>query len=219
MHGTIRRACLRLTAILLGIALPCFSPETALAAVPESRPAITPGLEKVDGAAFGIVYSVPKARLRSYSSVLIERIGIEYRPGQRGMYRLGKSELTKLHFLAMAAFRKHLTGDGKYRLVDRRKAGTLVVRAKLTDVWWPFRESDAAGRTQAMDRFAVRMILKAQLIDAGTGETLVIAADRKGRPLYELPAVVTSGDAWRETEKYLDYWASGLRRALDDARR
>ncbi len=219
MAGASRPRRAIVMAISLGLLLLGWGAAIAHAAVPEGKPAVPPGLTKVDGAAFGVVYSVPKARLRSYSSILIERIGVEYRPGERGMHRLDKAELSKLHFLSMASFRKHLTGDGKYRLVDRRKPGTLVVRAKLTDVWWPFRESDALGRTKAKDRYAVRMILKAELIDAETGETLVIASDSKGRPLYEMPTVVTSKDAWRETEKYFDFWASGLRRALDNARR
>lgn len=219
MRGASRPCRAIVMTILSGILLLCWAPTFARAAIPDSKPAVPPGLAKVEGAAFGVVYAVPKARLRAYSSVLIERIGIEYRPGERGMHHLDKAELSKLHFLSMASFRKHLTGDGRYRLVDRRKPGTLVVRAKLTDVWWPFRESDAVGRTQAKDRYAVRMILKAELIDAETGETLVIASDRKGQPLYDIPTVVTSKDAWRETEKYFDFWASGLRRALDNARR
>jgi hypothetical protein len=177
-------------------------------------------LVKLEDTRLAVVYSVPGLDLKSYSSVLVKPINVEYQRGNANMYRFSKSDLKKLNDYALEAFNRRLSADGRYKVVTQPGPGTLVVQAKLKDVWLAFsKNAGGAGRSYTMGEYAIQMTLEAELIDAETGEVLVIAADRKGDRINPSVRRVTSLDAWQQVQKAFDFWAGSLRQALDDARK
>ncbi len=165
------------------------------------------------------VFALPDLNLSQYTAVMLEPVTVTYQRGAGQMYRLGKADLETLQQHARTALEEQLSGDGGYKVVDEPGPGTLIVRASLQNVWLAFPEGARPGRTQTFADYAVRMSLEAELVDAQTGQVLMIVADRQANQLAPQPRQVTGVDAWAQADEAFGYWARVLRQRLDDARR
>lgn len=201
----------------LAVAMICL-PLAAQAA--PAAPAAQRQLVNLEDTRLAVVYSVPGVDLKPYSSVLIEKVVVEYKRGSgNDRYRLKPADIDKLNDYAKKAFTKHLSSDGKYKVVTVPGPGTLIVQAKLDYVSLAFAKDAVHGQSYNLGEYAMQTTLEAELIDGQTGEVLAIVADRQGnRTNAAGPERVTSLDAWQQVGKAFDFWAGSLRKALDEAR-
>ncbi len=189
------------------------SGETAPAPADQQRQ-----LVKLEDTKLALVYSVGGLDLKTYTSVMIEPIEVRYDTSNRDMYRLDAGDLKRLNEYAREALTRQLSGDGRYKIVDKPGPGTLVVRAQLADVWLAFSKRAEMGRSYTLGEYAIQMRLEAALVDGATGEVLAVAADRQGDRVNTRMRRITSLDAWQQVRKAFDFWAGNLRQALDQSR-
>lgn len=185
------------------------------------------GLEKRDLKGFDHAYVRPGAVFDGYARVMLDGpVDVAFaknwdpNEGVRGSSgRLSEADLQRIRDRMAKDFRDVLSRelrDAGYEVVESSGAGTLRLRASLTDVFInaPDRSAVQAGRTETYKLDTGRVTLELEMFDGPTGQLLARIVDEKqdqGTMLEVANSVTNSQDFRRAVHG----WSRQLVKALD----
>jgi len=179
------------------------------------------GLTRVAKPRFGTVWVAADLDLSSYSKVMLEGAGIEFRDvasrGSRGMSRefpLSESAKRRLRDIMAAAFRNELARSTQFELTEEPGPDVLLVWAGLYDVV-SFVPPDRAGRGDIWLRSVGEATLVLELRDSRSHATLVRILDRRSAESTTSTITANTAATSAEVRQLANRWAVQFRRRLD----
>ena len=175
------------------------------------------GLVRVDNTAMQLVWVRPGADLSGYDKVMLQGVGIEFRPVTRSAneYDIPEDAREALARTFQEAFRESMQGSDRFELVNERGPGTLLVYGGLTDVV-SRNPGDPGGRNDVWISEIGEATIVMEVRDSETQGILARAADRRiaenmsGR-LSSTNRVTTQ----TEVRRLANTWASQVRTGLE----
>jgi hypothetical protein len=190
MHISKRRFVSRLLALGLGMSLlvGCASstPEIDLSA--DAEPTFD-GLYPVKGGRMDGAWARPDFNVESYSKIMLQGVGVEYRPGgsmrktvlstsNREYFALNQEQKARFEQEMANAFLEELQQGKHYEIVDEPGPDVLLVRGGLLDVVSYVPPDPVANAEIYLSRIG-EATLVLELRDSQTGAILLRAIDRR----------------------------------------
>ena len=183
------------------------------------------GLVKVNNSFFKLAYVRPNIDLTPYTKIMLEGVGIEYRPAReatsymqaqvRGQteFALTEEQKARLRETMREVFASELAKSKEFQLVNEPGPGTLRIRGALLDVV-SFVPPSPVGAARIYLRDIGEATLLFEVRDSQTEQILARAADRRAieNDLPQQSSSVTNG---YEVEQVARAWAILLRQRLD----
>jgi hypothetical protein len=183
------------------------------------------GLVKVKNSYFQLAWVRPGVDLSGYDKIMLEGVGIEYRPARvatnamqaqvRGQTEFGLTEDQKarLKEIVRKAFVSELGKSKSFTLVEQPGPGTLRIRGALLDVV-SFVPPDPVGNSRIYLRDVGEATLMFEVRDAQSEQIFARAADRRAveKNIPQQSNSVTNG---YDVEQAARQWAIVLRQRLD----
>jgi len=202
----------------------------ALVSACQTQPTLTDetspdGLVKVKNSFFQLAWVRPGIDLSSYDKIMLEGVGIEYRPARaatsamqaqvRGQteFALSEDQKARLKEVVRKAFESELAKSKSFTLVDQPGPSTLRIRGALTDVV-SFVPPNPVGAGRVYLRDVGEATLMFEVRDSQSEQIFARAADRRAveKNLPQQSNSVTNGF---EVEQVARQWAIVLRQRLD----
>lgn len=186
------------------------------------------GLYKIENSAADEAWAMPNVDLSGYSKIMLQGVGIEYRPGGEsgklfssrssgGPYEVTEEQKARFQSAVKEVFTEEIARSKKFVLVDEPGPDVLLVRGGLFDVV-SYVPPEAVGRVDVYlsDVGAATLVL--EIRDSVTDAILIRAVDRRAADTRDgggmmMPSNRVSNTA--EVKRLIRRWASKLRDRLD----
>ena len=184
------------------------------------------GLYPVKGGFADAAWARPGADISQYSKIMLQGVGIEYRPGgesgrlyhsQRSgdHFELSDKQKEKLQEVVSEAFRKELGKSEHFTIVDEAGPDVLLIRGGLLDVV-SYVPPDTLGRTEIFLSKVGEATLVLEIRDSVSEAILARAVDRRAaedfaRGFSRSNRVMNTA----EVRQLANTWARKLRESLD----
>ena len=216
---------------MLGVTAACFLAAcTTSPTIDTSDPSAMTydGLYPVAGGTADDAWARPDVDWSQYDEILLEAVGIEYRPGGEssrlaysrssdGPFEVTDEQKARLQSTVWEAFREELARSERFRLVDEPGPATLLIRAGLLDVvsWVP---PDNLGPRDSVYLSRVgEATLVLEIRDSVTNAIYARAVDRRAaETLGEFRESNRVNNA-SEVRRLANSWARSLRTRLEEA--
>lgn len=184
------------------------------------------GLQKTKVKGLDLAYVRPGESLAGYDKVLIDPVSVAFRkdfdPKRTGSrVPLNAAELQKIRDsvgrIVHDEFVKEL-GKGKIAIVNGPGAGTLEVRASITDLYVNAPDTMEPGRSTTYTMNAGEMTLVMELVDSQSGQVIARVYDRREAREIGSFQVTNSVTNTAEAANAARSWARILRTRLEAAR-
>lgn len=170
----------------------------------------------------------PGIDLSRYSKILLQEVGIEYRPGgeagrtwaarsRGGPFEVTERQKERLREIVREEFMEELRNSSRYGIVDEPGPDVLLVRGALLDVVSYVPPEPVGARTEVFLSKVGEATLVIELRDSITETILARAVDRRaaepaGLILVESNRVTNAAEVRRLARS----WARSLRQRLDE---
>lgn len=186
------------------------------------------GLYPVAGSRADAAWARPDVDWTQYSTILLEPVGIEYRPGGEsgrtmrarsdgGPYVVTDEQKKRLESTVVEAFRTELARSERFDLVDSANADTLLIRAALLDIVSYVPPDTMSGLNEVYLSRVGEATLVLEIRDATSNAILARSVDRRAAgdefQLQESNRVRNTS----EVRRLASSWARSLRTSLEDA--
>ncbi len=175
------------------------------------------GLVRVDNTAMQLVWVRAGADLSGYDKVMLQGVGIEFRPVTRSAneYDIPEDARESLRRTFADAFDEIMGNTDRWELVDERGPGTLLIYGGLTDVV-SRNPGDPGGRNQVWIREIGEATIVLEIRDSETEAILARAVDRRiaenmSGNLTRSNVVTTQ----TEVRRLANIWATQLRDGVE----
>ncbi len=183
------------------------------------------GLYPVKGGSADQAWARPGADISQYSKIMLQGVGIEYRPGGESgrLYRVGSgtsyfeiTEMQKAKFEAVIreAFLEELGKSERFTIVNEPGPDVLLIRGGLLDVV-SYVPRDTMGRSEIFLRSVGEATLVLEIRDSVSEAIIARAVDR--RAAEDMSGVSRSNPVTNaaEVRRMAGYWGRKLRERLD----
>lgn len=184
------------------------------------------GLQKTKIKGLDLAYVRPGESLAGYDKVQIDPVSVSFRKGfaptkAGSRMPLDTADLQKIRDnvakIVHDEFVKEL-GKGKIAIATGPGAGTLQVRASITDLYVNAPDTMSAGRVTSYTMNAGEMSLVMELIDSQSGQVIARVYDRREAREIGTFQVSNSVTNSQEAANAARSWAKILRTKLEAAR-
>lgn len=184
------------------------------------------GLYPVKGGTADAAWANPDADLSQYSKIMLQGVGIEYRPGGESgkfyqasrsgeHYEISDKQKERFEELVRESFRKELGKSERFTIVSEPGPDVLLIRGGLLDVV-SFVPPETVGRSEVFLSRVGEATLVLEISDSVSGAIIARAVDRRaaedaGRGFSRSNRVLNASQVRQVT----NYWARKLRESLD----
>jgi len=203
---------------------------TGPATIDTSAEASFDGLYPVKGGRMDEAWARPDVDLSSYSKIMLEGAGVEFRPGgktgkfysdrmgNRTRYEISPGEMEAFKVAMGGAFVEELAKSELFTIVTETGPDVLLVTGKLLDVVSYIPPNNVGGRNTTLLTQVGEATLVLELRDSITGTILVRGVDRKaaensGQGFTQTAISVSTSSEFRRLARI---WARLLRDGLDE---
>jgi hypothetical protein len=185
------------------------------------------GLYPVKGGSADIAWARPGADISQYTKIMLQGVGIEYRPGgETGRrfnprpnsddhYEISDQQKKRLEELLRDAFREELGKSERFTIVDKAAPDVLLIRGALLDVV-SFTPPDPVGRSEIFLSSFGEATLVLEIRDSVSEAIIARAVDRRAAdPAGQAMSRSNSANTTMEVRRMVKAWARLLRERLD----
>ncbi|HSG91361.1 MAG TPA: DUF3313 family protein [Pseudomonadales bacterium] len=180
------------------------------------------GLYPIDNASFDSVWARADLDLAPYDRIMLEGVGIQYRPvaggaarGSRTAFPLDAAQKQRLAEEMSSAFATEFGKSQRFAITDTAGPDVLLIRGGLLDVVSSV-PPQTAGRVDIYLESVGSATLVLEIVDAQSGTVLVRALDRRAAERRGLPMRSSPVTNWSEVRQLAHFWARTLRERLDE---
>ena len=179
------------------------------------------GLTRVDNTRLQAVWLRPDIDLSTYTGMILENAGIEFRPVRSGRntdntFPLSETDKERFVEIVTEEFRSTLSESERFEIVTAPGPDVLVVRGTLLDVVSNVPPRDS-GRTQIILQQVGEATLVVEVYDSQSGAILARAAERRAAEDQSGRATRAGNmEGWEQVRDLAGLWARTFRRGLEE---